>query len=208
VLELDHVLLAVDDLAAAGRGLEERHGLASVAGGRHPDWGTANRIVPLGSSYLELIAVDDEVAAAASAFGRWVAAAAGPVPRPLGWAVRVGDLDAHARRLQLHVWPGSRTRPDGSVVRWRLAGVDEAVASPLLPFFIEWGEGTKRPGDEAVDHPAGELAVARLELAGDGGRLDAWLGPHSLPLEVRPGPTGVTAVVLSAPAGETVLGGD
>ena len=58
-LELDHVLIAVDVLDEAGRWIEERHGLTSIQGGRHTGWGTANRIVPLGGSYLELIAVVD-----------------------------------------------------------------------------------------------------------------------------------------------------
>ena len=33
------MLIAVTDLAGAARNLEERHGLASVEGGRHPGWG-------------------------------------------------------------------------------------------------------------------------------------------------------------------------
>jgi hypothetical protein len=82
-MQLDHVLLAVTDLAAAGRELQARYGLASVKGGRHPDWGTANRIVPLGDSYLELIAVVDQAAAADSSFGRWVASRASRLGRPL-----------------------------------------------------------------------------------------------------------------------------
>jgi Glyoxalase-like domain len=72
--ELDHVLVAVPDLAAAARVLEEEHGLTAIEGGRHPGWGTANRIVPLGDSYLELVAVVDAGEAARSPFGRWVAA--------------------------------------------------------------------------------------------------------------------------------------
>lgn len=43
-MEIGHVLMAVSDLAAAGRGFEVRHGLASIKGGHHPAWGTANRI--------------------------------------------------------------------------------------------------------------------------------------------------------------------
>ena len=60
------------DLAAAAEEIEARHGLASIEGGRHPGWGTANRIVPLGEAYLELVAVVDEAEAAQSPFGRWV----------------------------------------------------------------------------------------------------------------------------------------
>ncbi len=58
-MQLDHILIAVTDLAAAAEELEARYGLASVAGGRHPSWGTANRIVPLAETYLELVAVID-----------------------------------------------------------------------------------------------------------------------------------------------------
>ncbi|HEY8839814.1 MAG TPA: VOC family protein [Candidatus Dormibacteraeota bacterium] len=54
---LDHVLIAVADLAAAAREIEARHGLASIDGGRHSAWGTANRIVPVGDSYLEQFAL-------------------------------------------------------------------------------------------------------------------------------------------------------
>ena len=63
-LQIDHVLIAVADLADVAREIEARYGLASVEGGRHPGWGTANRIVPLGETYLELIAVVDEAEAA------------------------------------------------------------------------------------------------------------------------------------------------
>ena len=92
MIELDHVLIAVTDLDAAGREFEAHHGLSSVAGGRHPGWGTANRIVPLGDTYLELVAAVDAVEAAGNPFGRWVAAAA---DRP---AAGLGRAHAAARR--------------------------------------------------------------------------------------------------------------
>ena len=196
MLGLDHVLFAVDDLAQAARWFEERRGLASVPGGSHAGWGTANRIVPLGGAYLELIAVEDVQAAAASPFGRWVAGAARAQPRPLGWAVRTRELDAVARRLGLAVVPGGRTRPDGSLIRWRLAGVEEAVAEPALPFFIEWEQGAALPGEALVQHPDGPSRVAKLVVEADRGQLEHWLGPHALPLEVRPGKGGVVSVIV------------
>jgi len=55
-VELDHVLIAVTDLESAAEAFDERFGLASVEGGRHPAWGTANRIVPLGSKSLAALA--------------------------------------------------------------------------------------------------------------------------------------------------------
>lgn len=44
MLAIDHVLLPVRDLALAASEIESRYGLASIEGGRHPAWGTANRI--------------------------------------------------------------------------------------------------------------------------------------------------------------------
>jgi hypothetical protein len=204
-VELDHVLLAVTDLAAAGRELQARYGLASVEGGRHSDWGTANRIVPLGDSYLELVAVVDPAAAADSSFGRWVASRASPLGRPLGWAVRTSALDTIARRHDLTVHRGARVAPSGKVLRWRSAGMDQAAAEPSLPFFIEWAAGVRPPGATAVTHPAAPAGITKLHLEGDPGRLAAWLGNHLLPIVVRPGRPAVTAIVLATATGEIVL---
>lgn len=151
-VELDHVLIAVADLATAAREIEARHGLNSIEGGRHPAWGTANRIVPLGDSYLELVAVVDAAKAAESVFGRWVASGAFSTIRLLGWAVRTSQLDQVARRLAVHVHAGSRATPGGDLLQWRSAGIDQAAAEPSLPFFIEWGPQTRLPW--AGSHPA------------------------------------------------------
>ena len=96
-MELDHVLVAVADLATAAREIEEQYGLVLLEGGRHPGWGTANRIVPLGESYVELVAVVDPAEAAESAFGRWVSEAQPQLAQPLGWAVRTHELDHVAK---------------------------------------------------------------------------------------------------------------
>ncbi len=189
VLELDHVVIAVSDLAAAAREMEARHGLAVIEGGRHPGWGTANRIVPLGETYLELAAVVDEAEAAQSAFGRWVA---GVPPGLLGWAVRTDRLDEVARRLGLTVQAGSRAGRDGRLVRWRVAGIEQAAAEPSLPFFIEWAHGTSLPGR------AGAVGIAELLLDGDADRLAAWLGGHRLPISVHDGAPAVAGIVLTS----------
>lgn len=202
------MLLAVTDLAAAARELEARCGLACVEGGRHPDWGTANRIVPLGTSYLELIAVVDQAAAANSSVGRWVASGASRLGQPLGWAVRTGELDRVARRLGLTVSSGSRVTPSGEVLRWRSAGIEQAAAEPSLPFLIEWAAGIRLPGSTAVAHPAAPAGISRLILEGDPVRLAAWLGSHALPIVVRVGRPAVAAIVVSAATGEIVLGAE
>ena len=204
-LELDHVLVAVADLAAAAREIEARYGLASIEGGSHPGWGTANRIVPLGESYLELVAVVDQAEAAQSPFGRWVAGVCPGLGRPLGWAVRTDELEAVAGRLSLSVQAGSRLAPGGELLRWRTAGVEEAAAEPSLPFFIEWEPGVPLPGRTIASHPAGRVEIRELVLDGDADRLAAWLGNEALPITVRPGTPAIAGIVLSGAAGEIVL---
>ena len=204
-MELDHVLIAVSDLTAAALQIEAQHGLASIEGGRHPGWGTANRIVPLGESYLELVAVVDESEAAQSPFGRWVAGAHLEPASPLGWAVRTTRLDEIAGRLGLRVDAGSRAGRDGRMVQWRVAGIEQAAAEPSLPFFIEWAHGTPLPGRVRATHPSGPVQLAELHLDGDADRLATWLGAHRLPITVRPGGPAVAGIVLAGATGETVL---
>ena len=155
----------------------------------------------LGDSYVELVAVTDERSAAASRFGRWVAAGATSAGRFIGWAVRPSDLDATAARLGLRIDSGSRTRPSGDRIVWRSAGIDEAVARPWLPFFIEWADMAMFPGSAT---PPGAV-VARLEIEGDVDELSDWLGEHALPTNVRAGELGVASVVLDGPSGRVVL---
>lgn len=202
-MELDHVVIAVRDLSEAAGEVDRRFGLASIAGGRHAGWGTANRIVPLGETYLELVAVVDPDEAATSAFGRWVARA-GPDPiAPLGWVVRTGDIEAVAERLELSVSSGSRPAGDGSLLQWQLAGIDESAAEPALPFFVQWGEGMRLPGRAEAVHPAGKVTIVRVEVTGDRGRVGEWLGGHQLPVTVSDGAAPrVTGVVLAGAAGE------
>ena len=200
-MELDHVLIAVTDLEAAARDFESRHGLASVDGGRHRDFGTANRIIPLGSTYLELVAVVDPGAAAASSFGWWVDRGATDEGRLIGWAVRTSALDEIAGRLELPIRSGSRQTPAGIELRWRGAGIDEAIAEPCLPFFIEWEDGVPYPG--AVEAP--RATIVGLVLEGNADRVAGWLGEHTLPIRVIDGPAEVAAVVLSTPSGQIIL---
>jgi hypothetical protein len=196
----------VADLAAAGREIEARYDLASVEGGRHAGWGTANRIVPLGEAYIELVAVVDQAEAAESLFGSWVARASPDFAKPLGWVVRTKKLDEVARRLGLVVVAGSRAARGGQVLRWRLAGIEQAAAEPSLPFFIEWEHGTPFPGRTPANHRAGGVQLAELQLDGNAHRVAAWLGTaHRLPITVRTGTPALTSITLTGAAGEIVL---
>src|SRR2546430_16969709 len=54
---LDHVIIGVNDLAQATSVFSEKIGLVPRGGGSHRSGGTANRIILIGDTYLELITI-------------------------------------------------------------------------------------------------------------------------------------------------------
>jgi Glyoxalase-like domain len=206
MLRLDHVVYAVPDLDLAAIRFREEFGLDSTEGGRHERWGTANRIVPLGGQYLELVAAVEEPTAAETAFGRGVlerAAGGG------GWftiAAAADDLDAVASRLGLEVGSGSRMRPDGQTVRWRMAGLDDPRREAWMPFFLIWDISDElHPGRARVGHGVRATGLGRVEVGGDAERLGTWLGGDELPIRVTDGEPGIHRVAISTADGELVI---
>ncbi len=204
MLRLDHAVFAVGDLDAAAERWRRDHGLDSTPSGRHPGWGTANRIVPLGEAYLELIAAVEPGAAERSAFGRSVVSTAAGGGGWLAWVVRTDDLDGDAARLGLEVTRGRREREDGSVLGWRSAGLEDAKRTPSLPFFISWDVPlTGHPGRVRAGHGVRPAGLAGVAVAGDAARLARWLGGHELPVTVTEAPPeGVRSVTVATADGE------
>jgi hypothetical protein len=206
VLRLDHVGYAVRDLDQAAVRFREELGLDSVEGGRHVGLGTANRIVPLGPNYIELIGVVDGAEAEANAFGRSV------IERTAerdGWLLIVAssdDVDAEAARLGLEVQAGARARPDGSEVRWRMAGIDDPRREPWMPFFITWDIPDELyPGRQRAGHGVRAEGLAWVEVGGDGARLREWLGGAELPIRVIDDPPEIVRVAVATADGELVI---
>jgi hypothetical protein len=214
---VDHVLLPVADLEDGARSLEERYGLKGVPGGRHPGAGTANVIVPLGRQYLELIAIVDEAEATSRRLGGRVAQALKEKRRFVAWALRTEDLDVLRARLRGAGWDlpaiaeGSRTRPDGQVLRWRTQDVDTGSEPSAIPFVIEWRipDGL-HPGEAESSHRTGPAALRRVvvgardpRLCRD--RLQMLLGDSDL-YEVREAAVdGVQKIMLETGGREIVI---
>ena len=214
---LDHVLIAAVDLAESARRLEADYGLKALPGGRHPGVGTANMIIPLGSDYLELIAVvDAEEAARAPSSGRITRALA--EGRTFAtWAARTDHLEAVRERVQgagLQVPPvfeGSRQRPDGVTLRWRTQFLVPPGEPSVLPFVIEWHvPAGMHPAEMPVAHPSGASGIRSLRL-GDpdpeaaAGRLRTLLGDVAKVVVERAGTSGVLAVELETPGRALII---
>lgn len=205
MLKLDHVVYGVADLDQAGRHLLATAGLASVAGGRHPGWGTGNRIAPLGDSYLEMLAVVDPTEAALDPVGGGFARLLAGGDRPLLWVLATDDLEGVASRLGLAVRAKSRQLPGGGRIAWRSAGIEAALANPALPFFItREGAASEHPGRIPCAHPAQARDIAWVGVGADPAELAEWLGGQEVPVRIGGAP-GVNAVGITTPTGEITL---
>jgi hypothetical protein len=185
MLRIDHVVLAVRDLGASAERLWEEHGLRFVPGGHHPRWGTANMIAPLGADYVELLSVVDEEIGSKTVLGETLLELSADGDRWFSVCLADDDVDATAARLGLTVQPGARTRPDGTDVRWRSAGIEDRGEDLWLPFFISWDVPAElHPGAAPAEHRADVGGIAWTEVGGDEGRLRDWLGGADAPIRV------------------------
>jgi hypothetical protein len=162
LLGIDHLAIAVDDPDAAIAELASALGIrAGTSGGRHQAWGTRNRLLWLGDSYIELVTVFDARLAQRSWLGRPTLAAL-PGPTAICWALSTDDLDLDRFEMngagaQLGAsLAGERRRPDGRTVRWRLALPPEVDLQ--RPFLIEHdmtaAEWTEEDRAERLANPA------------------------------------------------------
>ena len=203
MLELDHVVYATADLNGTALAWRQRYGLDSVVGGRHERWGTENRVVPLGQTYLELLSVFDPALAAADRFATSVADRADAGGGWLNPVLVTDDLDGVAARLALGVIEGSRRRPDGEVLRWRSAGVSDPRRKPSWPFFIAWDVPPDRhPSTMREGHGTRATGISNVEVAGERSEIEAWIGEVPPQLSIVDGSPGVRSVTVSTLDGD------
>jgi catechol 2,3-dioxygenase-like lactoylglutathione lyase family enzyme len=180
LLGIDHLVIAVHDPAAAADRMEAVLGLSVTGGGEHDGAGTWNRLAFLGDTYLELIGVRDRPQVEANeAFAVGRAALRVLDERREGlatFALASDDVAGDVERLRAAgasiavPVPGSRTRPDGGVVRWRTAFPSLGPDQP--PFLIEhdaagaeWDEEARR-ARALFRHPVGgRVRLVGLRLA-------------------------------------------
>ena len=206
MLRLDHLGYAVRDLDEAAVRFREGFGLDSVVGGRHVEFGTANRIVPLGDQYLEIVGVVDRAEAEASAFGRSVLEDTAERDRWLVIVAETDDVEAEAARLGLEISSGVRVRPDGSEIRWRMTGLDAPEREPWMPFFIQWDMPAElHPGRQRAGHGVKATGLAWVEVGGDAERLSDWLGGSELPIRVTDAPPGIVCAAVATADGEVAI---
>lgn len=166
-LLLDHLLFATPDVDATTADLEERFGVPFGPGGRHPGWGTRNRILPLGDSvYLEVIGPDEEQPDAAG--NRILDVDGMESPSMRWWAVRPERLESAVEAFRTAsldpglIIQGRRNRPDGTLLTWSMTDPRSRSNDGILPLLIDW-EQTTHPGAESSGVTLTELRLEHPE---------------------------------------------
>ena len=122
---LDHLVYTASSLDVGMDEIERILGVRPVPGGRHPGFGTHNALLSLGpSTYLEIIAPDPETLVANDKI--LLQKYFEQTPRLSRWVIRTEQIEELSSRVAQdglslgEVQSGSRAKPDGSVLTWRL----------------------------------------------------------------------------------------
>ncbi|RIK93907.1 MAG: hypothetical protein DCC71_23660 [Proteobacteria bacterium] len=137
---LDHLVVAVRDLAAAAASYEQLLGRAPSWRGAHPGWGTANALFRLDDTYLELLCPDGAGALGDALRARLAGAGEGLI----GFALGTADADACHARLRAAGLAAAepadgegRDAHTGAVRRWRNVAIPAEASRGVLVFGIE-----------------------------------------------------------------------
>jgi len=145
--QLDHIVVGTRNLDDGIAAFERLTGITAAKGGQHPDRGTENALVSLGSGrYLELIAPGKDAASTADL------EAMRSLERLtiIEWAVGVSDMEAARQAITAcgaALGPdaaGSRVSTSGATLEWSTARLT-APEIAMKPFFIQWKPSTPHP---------------------------------------------------------------
>jgi hypothetical protein len=208
---VDHLVVAAATLADGVDWCERTLGVMPGPGGKHPLFGTHNRLLKVESeayplAYLEIIAIDPE--APPPGRMRWFGLDAIDLsggPRLIHWVARSTMLDMHRWGLiNIGLQPGepvaaSRDTPQG-LLSWQILVRDDGalLCGGALPTLIQW-QG-RHP---AQAMPASGVVLKSLTLSGVPPRAAEVLRLRGVALSSAPGPA--LRAVLSTPRGDVTI---
>ena len=213
--ELDHLVVAANNLDEGRAWARETLGVEAAAGGKHEGLATHNALIKLdGKRYLEIIAIDPD--AGAANFPRWFGLDTAEVrehimhgPRLVAWVARcVGAPDAIEQLATTQDYAATVVRPASRAdFRWRFAFTPDGmrIKGGTLPHLIQW-DCEVQPCDRL---PESAVSLTALILgAPEPERLTAMLASlHFSDARVQVGQSTATNLVamLRTPLGSVVL---
>lgn len=135
---LDHIIIGVNDLEQATVIFSQKLGLLASGGGIHPSGGTANRIIVIGDTYLELITVRTPAEAQRSLLER-LARGDGY----LNFVLTSNDIEADSAAMAsrgvpiIGPTPGQLRAADGRTRAWSRVDIESPDLAQHYPFLIQ-----------------------------------------------------------------------
>ncbi len=135
---IDHIIIGVHNVTEAARIFNEKLGLAVSGGGIHPSGGTENRIIVIGDTYIELIAVRTPQEAQQSILDR-LAKGEGY----LNFVLSSNAIDADTAAMRnrgiavIGPTPGSLNAANGQSRAWSRSDVERPDLTQHYPFLIQ-----------------------------------------------------------------------
>lgn len=213
LLGIDRVLIAVPDLAQSTLALEAALGVTAAGGGLRAGSGTASSIIPVGNTFLELVAVHDPRAARAENRGRVLAALIARGGGLAGFGILTDDLPqaiaaaweetvptAGPHATQFHLF-------NGAAVHWHSGEVAGDPWGRRMPFLVEYGsQGEREMLLPELMHPLGATGIAGVTIctrlvfeAVDAFRRYLRVEPEALAAQRAVVPIGASRVEFLAP---------
>ncbi len=202
---IDHLVYATPDLDATIDQIEQLLGVRAAIGGQHPTWGTRNALLSLGPrAYLEIMGPDpsqpDPNEPRPFGIDRMLK------PRLVTWVARTDDMQSvieAAKRQGLdlgELQERSRTKPDGTVLKWTMTDLSKNREDGVIPYFINWGDSPH----PAVSSPKGCRLIKLEAFHPDARRANDLLRSLEIDFQIRNGSVALRATIDS-PRGQLVF---
>ena len=168
---IDHVLIAIPDLAASTLALEAALGVTAAGGGVRFGSGTASSIIPLGDSFLELLAVRDPRELRSENRGRVLGAFIERGGGLAGFGLLTDDLQKAINAAWEETVPTAGPHPvalhlfNGTGVHWHTGEVGGDPWGRRMPVLVAYASEAERAVLlPELAHPLGVTGIAGVTI--------------------------------------------
>ncbi len=152
---IDHLIICAPNLSEGIAYIQSIVGTAPVFTGQHPQWGTHNALLALGSRcFLEVIAPDPNLPIPET--GLLFQPYFNQAPHLRSWVVQCQPIEIFLQAFSKQgiemgtIQKGGRKRPDGSFLQWELSDPYANRLHGLVPFLIDW-HNSRHPSFDLPD---------------------------------------------------------